>query len=87
MLLLIAQTNLSEEHEHNEKIFSQINLSEAWENFYFFTNTQINLSEACEHFYKNTKAHRAQKDINGALEQFHSFKKFKWSIESNSNKS
>ena len=37
-----------------------------------FTNYQINLSEAWEHFFKNTKAHRAQKDISGALEQLHS---------------
>ena len=37
-----------------------------------FTNTQINLSEACEYFIKNIKAHRAQKDISEALEQFHS---------------
>ena len=37
-----------------------------------FTNSQINLSEAREHFFKNTKAHRAQKDISEALEQVHS---------------
>ena len=53
--------------------FSQINLSEARENFLkFFTNSQINLSEAREHFFKNSKAHRAQKDISEALEQIHS---------------
>ena len=34
------------------------------------TNSQINLSEAWENFFKNNKAHRAQKDISGALEQF-----------------
>ena len=44
MLLLIAQTNLSEEHEH-KKIFSQNNLSEARENFLKeITNSKINLS-------------------------------------------
>ena len=37
-----------------------------------FINSQINLSEAREHFFKNTKAHRAQKDISEALDQFHS---------------
>jgi len=37
-----------------------------------FTYSQINLSEACEYFIKNIKAHRAQKDISEALEQFHS---------------
>ena len=53
--------------------FSQINLSEARENFLkFFTNSQINLSEATENFFKNTKAHRAQKDISEVLEQVHS---------------
>ena len=31
--------------------------------------SQINLSEAKENFFKNTKAHRAQKDISEALEQ------------------
>ena len=37
------------------------------------TNSQINLSEAREHFFKkNTKSHRAQKDISEALEQVHS---------------
>jgi hypothetical protein len=41
------------------------------------TNSQINLSESCEHFFKNTKAHRAQKDISEALEQFHSSQRFK----------
>ena len=50
--------------------FSQINLSEARENFFKkITNSQINLSEAREHFVKNTKAHRAQKDISEAVEQ------------------
>ena len=34
-----------------------------------FTNSQINLIEAREHFLKNTKAHRAKKDISEALEQ------------------
>ena len=34
------------------------------------TNSQINLSEARENFFKNNKAHRAQKDISEALEQF-----------------
>jgi len=53
--------------------FSQINLSEARENFFEnFNNSQINLSEAREHFFKNTKAHHAQKDISEALEQVHS---------------
>ena len=36
--------------------------------FYF---SQNNLSEARENFFKNTKAHRSQKDISEALEQFH----------------
>ena len=45
MLLLIAQTNLSEEHEH-KIFFTQNNLSEARENFLKNTNSQINLSEA-----------------------------------------
>ena len=39
-----------------------------------FSFSQINLSEAREHFFKNTKAHRAHKDISEALEQFHDFK-------------
>ena len=58
------------------KVFiSQNNISDAWENlFKIFTNSQINLSEAWEHFFKNNKAHRAQKDISEALEQFHSSK-------------
>ena len=51
--------------------FSQINLSEARENFFKTLLTQINLSESIEHFFKNTKAHHAQKDITEALEQFH----------------
>ena len=34
--------------------------------------SQNNLSEARENFLKNTKAHRAQKDITEALEQFDS---------------
>ena len=42
-----------------------------------FNNSQKNLSEAREHLFKNTKAHRAQKDISEALEQFHSSKRFK----------
>ena len=33
--------------------------------------SKINLSEARENLFKNTKAHRAQKDISEALEQFH----------------
>ena len=33
--------------------------------------SQIDISEARENFFKNTKAHRAQKDISEALEQFH----------------
>ena len=37
-----------------------------------FLFSQNNLSEAREHFFKNNKAHRAQKDISEALEQFHS---------------
>ena len=37
-----------------------------------FTNSQINLSEAREHIFKNTKAHRAKKEISEAIEQFHS---------------
>ena len=53
MLLLIAQTNISEGHEHT----------------IFFS--QNNLSEERENFFKNTKAHRAQKDIREAIEQFH----------------
>ena len=36
-----------------------------------FTNSQINLSEGREYFFKNTKAHRAKKDISEALEQCH----------------
>jgi hypothetical protein len=39
--------------------------------FQKITNSQINLSEAWEYFFKNIKAHRAQKDIIEALEQFH----------------
>ena len=39
-----------------------------------FTNSQINLSEAWEYFYKKFQAHRAQKDISEALEQFYSSK-------------
>ena len=42
-----------------------------------FTNSQINLSEAREHFFKNTKAHRAQKDISEALGQVLAHKRFK----------
>ena len=34
--------------------------------------SQNNLSEARENFFKNTKAQRAQKDINEVLEQVHS---------------
>ena len=40
-------------------------------------DSQINLSEAREHFFKNTKAHRAQKDISEALEQVLAHKRFK----------
>mgnify|MGYP005843352537 CR=1 FL=1 len=36
-----------------------------------FTNSQIKLSEAWAYFFKNIKAHRSQKDISEALEQFH----------------
>ena len=62
-----APTNISKDHERNFSSLSQINLSEARENFLKkFTNSQINLSEAIEHFFKNTKAHRAQKDISEA---------------------
>ena len=43
-------------------------------NIYF---SQINLSEARENFFKNTKAHRAKKDISEAVEQFHS-KELRW---------
>ena len=50
----LLQKDINEDHEHNI-YFSQINLSEARENF----------------FKKNTKAHHAQKDISEALEQFH----------------
>ena len=39
-----------------------------------FTYSQINISEAWEYFYKNFQAHRTQKDINEALEQFYSSK-------------
>ena len=39
-----------------------------------FTNSQIKLSEAWEYFYKSFQAHRAQKDITEALEQFQSSK-------------
>ena len=62
-----AQINISEDHEHNFS-FSQINLSEARENFLKILLT-LNLSEARENFFKNTKAHHAQKDISEALEQ------------------
>ena len=65
----------SEDHEHNIS-FSQINLSEAREDFFKkITNSQINLSEERENFFKNTKAHRAQKNISEALEQVHCSKK------------
>ena len=33
--------------------------------------SQINLSEARDNLFKNTKAHRAKKDISEALEEFH----------------
>ena len=72
MLLFVSSKNISEDHEDNFS-FSQINLSEARENFFKFgNNSQINLSEEREHFFKNTKAHLAQKDITEALEQVHS---------------
>jgi hypothetical protein len=80
MLLLKTPTNLSEEHEH--KIF-YLSKKYKWSKRDFlqnFSNSQINLSEAWEHFFKTNKAHRAQKDISEALEQFHSSKRFKWSI-------
>ena len=52
----------------NDKVL-QKDISEDHEyNIYF---SQINLSEARGNFLKNTKAHRAQKDISEALEQFH----------------
>ena len=67
----LLQKDTSEDHEHNIS-FSQINLSEARENFFKkITNSQINLSEARENFFKNNKAHRAKKDISEALEQIH----------------
>ena len=53
----------------------------------FLLIAQINLSEARENFFKNNKAHRAQKDISEALEQVLAHKRFKRSIERNSNKS
>ena len=37
-----------------------------------FSFSQNNLIEARENSLKNTKAHRAQNDISGALEQVHS---------------
>ena len=43
-------------------------------NIYF---SQIKLSEERENFFKNTKAHRSQKDISEALEQFHR-KELRW---------
>ena len=39
--------------------------------------SQINLIEARENFFKNTRAHRAKKDISEALEQFHR-KELRW---------
>ena len=72
VFLLKVPTNLSEEHEHKNFI-SQNNISEAWGNFFKKnSNSQIDLSEAWEYFFKNIKAHRAQKYISEALEQFHS---------------
>ena len=64
MLLLIAQTNLSEEHEH-KIFFSQNNLSEARENFFKNTkahHAQKDISEALEQFHSSknlSEAHRA----------------------------
>jgi len=55
MLLLIAQTNLSEEHEH-KNFFSQNNLSEARENFFKNTKahrTQKDISEALEQIHSS----------------------------------
>ena len=77
-----AQTNISEDHQHNKFSFSQNNLSEARENFFKILLTlKINLSEAREHFFKHNKAHRAQKDITEALEQFHSSKDLSEALE------
>ena len=36
-----------------------------------FLSLKLILSKARENFLKNTKAHRAQKDISEALQQFH----------------
>ena len=72
MLLLIAQTNLSEEHEHTNFSSLKIIYVKQERISYNFTHSKINLSEAREYFFKNTKPHRAQKDISEALEQFHS---------------
>ena len=50
---------------------SQINLSEARENFFKkFINSQINLSDQ-ESISSKILRHRAKKDISEALEQFH----------------
>ena len=49
---------------------SSKNISEDHEHNISFS--QINLSEERENFFKNTKAHRAKKDISEALEQVHS---------------
>ena len=46
---------------------TQTNISEDHQHNISFS--QINLSEARDNFFKNTKAHRAQKDISEALEQ------------------
>ena len=53
----------------------QKDISEDHENNISFSQT--NLSETRENFFKNTKAHRAQKDISEALEQFHR-EEFRW---------
>ena len=52
----------------NDKLL-QKDISEDHEHNISFS--QINLSEARDNLFKNTKAHRAQKDISEALEQFH----------------
>jgi hypothetical protein len=51
------------------------NLSEEHE--HKISISQKGISEARDIFFKTSKAHRAQKDISEALEQFHSSKRFK----------
>ena len=58
----------------NDKLL-QKDIDEEYEHNISFS--QINLSEARENFFKNAKAHRAQKDISEALEQFHR-KELRW---------